>query len=362
MEVKKFSDFKEESLNEEFIMPIIKGALGKLANLFAGPFKNLIGDIKNMFNPDDPTSIKNIIMTKFNQAVDAAQKGIPSVSNANDLVDIVNKITDELTAFSLGLNKDVEGALGKQKAPKFDKVAQAVLLGNKEADWAGIIGLLNPDKAAKALKDLGQPAGRRVDKWKYSDVMYKDALAEAAKANSAGGTGAQLKAQVAASIKFIDAMQKEVKTMLDKELSNEEIEKIYNQGGPQYKVGDMVTYLLQDKKPEWDKLDDNAKKNLTAEPAKSLVGTGKIENIEGNEYSIVYGDNKRTKKAANEIVGKSGGGEESQSSTKLHTILGDMKGDEEKMSAILKFSEFVKDPNNKTKAEDLIKQIPGGGA
>ena len=358
MEVKKFSDFREESVNEEFLMPAIKGALGKLANLFAGPFKNLMGDIKNMFNPDDPTSIKNIIMAEFNKAVDAAQKSIPTLAGENDVDTVMDTMVNDLVAFGIGLNKDVEGALGKQKAPKFDKVAQAVLLGNKEADWSGIIGLLDPNKAAEGLKKIGQPAGRRVDKWKYSNVMYKEALNNAAKNNTADPK----KAKKDAAIKFIDAMQKEVKTMLDKELSNEEIEKIYNQGGPQYKVGDMVTYLLQDKKPEWDKLDDNAKKNLTAEPAKSLVGTGKIEKIEGNEYTIVYGNNQRTKKAANEIVGKSGGGEESQSATKLHTLLADMKGDEEKMSAVLKFSEFVKDPNNKTKAEELIKQIPGGGA
>jgi hypothetical protein len=358
MEVKKFSDFREESVNEEFLMPIIKGALGKLGNLFAGPFKNLIGDIKNMFNPDEPTSIKNIIMAEFNKAVDAAQKSIPTLDGENDVDGVMGSIVDALVTFSVGLNKDVEGALGMEKAPKFDKVAQAVLLGNKEADWAGIIGLLDPGKAAKGLKKLGQPAGRRVDKWKYSNAMFKDAINDAAKKNTADPK----KAKKDAAIKFIDAMQKEVKSQLDKELSNDEIQKIYNQGGSQYKVGDTVTYLLQDKKPEWDKLDGNAKKNLTAEPAKSLVGTGKIEKIDGNEYTIVYGDNKRTKKSGNEIVGKSGGEGESNSATKLHTVLADMKGDEEKMSSVLKFSEFVKDPNNKAKAEELIKQIPGGGA
>ena len=158
MEVKKFSDFREESVNEEFLMPIIKGALGKLGNLFAGPFKNLIGDIKNMFNPDEPTSIKNIIMAEFNKAVDAAQKKIGELDGENDLDGVMGSIADALVTFSVGLNKDVEGALGKEKAPKFDKVAQAVLLGNKEADWAGIIGLLDPDKAAKGLKDIGQSA------------------------------------------------------------------------------------------------------------------------------------------------------------------------------------------------------------
>jgi hypothetical protein len=356
MEVKKFSDFKDESVNEEFLMPIIKGALGKLGNLFAGPFKNLIGDIKNMFNPDEPTSIKNIIMSEFNKAVDAAQKSIPTLAGENDVDGVMDTMVNDLVTFSVGLNKDVEGALGKEKAPKFDKVAQAVLLGNKEADWAGIIGLLDPNKAAEGLKKLGQPAGRRVDKWKYSNVMFKEAINNAAKNNTADPK----KAKKDAAIKFIDAMQKEVKSQLDKELSNDEIQKIYNQGGSQYKVGDTVTYLLKDKKPEWDKLDGNAKKNLTAEPAKSLVGTGSIESEKGGNYHIKTPSGKYTDKTANEIVGK-GGGEEAQSATKLHTVLADMKGDEEKMSAVLKFSEFVKDPNNKTKAEEIIKQIPGGG-
>ena len=62
-------------------------------------------------------------------------------------------------------------------------------------------------------------------------------------------------------------MQKDIVNQLNKEFSEEEVKKIYNDArkkagqGPEYKVDDQVIYLLKNKKREdWDKLTDDQKK------------------------------------------------------------------------------------------------------
>ena len=148
MEILKFSN--HQKLNEEFIGALVKGALGKLFTLFNNAFKDLANDFKTGFQEDDPTTIKDIIIKNFDQAVDGAQKEINTLKSDGDILGIMDNMVTNLTQLGNGLAKDVEGALGKEKVKPVESIAKAIILGRKEADFVGIVGVLDP--AAGILK------------------------------------------------------------------------------------------------------------------------------------------------------------------------------------------------------------------
>lgn len=199
-----------EPINEEFIGKLIKGALSKLFQAFSAPFKDLIDDIKKSFKEDDPNSIKNIILTNLNQAIDSAQKLIRSndIKSVTDVEAIIENFQTTLVDLSNSIGKDFGSAIGdKGKASAASEVAKAVLVGNKEAGWKGIIGL---------LKDPN---------YKYSVQGYRNAIQLAIKGKA---DNQQLKLAQDASSKFFDAFQKDLTLQINKELTEEELKKIYD--------------------------------------------------------------------------------------------------------------------------------------
>ena len=129
MEIVKFTDYKK--VNEEFIGALVKGALGKLFNLFNNAFKDLSNDFKTGFKEDDPTTIKDIIIKNFDQAIDGAQKEVNNLKSDGDILSIMDNMVTSLTQLGNGLAKDVEGALGKEKVKPVDAIAKAIILGSK---------------------------------------------------------------------------------------------------------------------------------------------------------------------------------------------------------------------------------------
>jgi len=83
MQVEKFSEYSK--INEEFIGGLIKGALGKLFNLFSNAFKDLGADFKAIFKEDDPSTIKDIVIKNVDQAVDGGQKEIANLKSDGDI-------------------------------------------------------------------------------------------------------------------------------------------------------------------------------------------------------------------------------------------------------------------------------------
>lgn len=201
-----------EPINEEFIGKLIKGALSKLFQAFSAPFKDLVDDIKKSFKEDDPNSIKNIILTNLNQAIDAAQKLIRSndIKGVTDVEAIIENFQTTLVDLSNSIGKDFGAAIGdKGKASAASEVAKAVLIGNKEAGWKGIIGL---------LKDPN---------YKYSVQGYRNTIQAAIKGKA---DNQQLKLAQDASSKFFDSFQKDLTLQINKELTEEELKKIYDDG------------------------------------------------------------------------------------------------------------------------------------
>lgn len=355
--IRKFESFrnnKVDRVNEEFILGAIKGALGSVMAAFGNTFKDFSNDFKKMFKEDDPNSIKSIIMTNFNQAVDGAQKKLGDKSvdepSVNGLMDM---ITTDLAKLADGLDKDLVAALGKDKVSGPKDVAKAILIGNKEAKWAGIVGLLDPSKGKSGLQT----------NYKYSKVAYEAALTTAAKASP----NDTLKARKDAANKFLDNMQKDIQSQLDKEFSEEEIQKVYDdakkkagQGGTEYVVGDNVIYLLKDKKKEdWDKLTDDQKKLPNDAPANTLVGVKVINKIEGDNITFLDKDNKPFTKTKDEIISKAED-TRSEDAKKAAESLGKIKNDPDKMKKVATFSDFLQDEKNKDKVAEIEKLMTPG--
>lgn len=348
--IKEYKSFNQ--INEEFVFSAIKGSLAKVMQAFSNTFKDFANDFKKEFKPDDPNSIKNIILTNFNQAVDGAQKMLGGNEvDENGVNSLMNTMVDNLVALANGLDKDVDTALGKDKSAGAKAIAKAILLGSKEAQWAGIVGLLDPAKGKSGIKTT----------YKYSKVAYEKVLTDA---GSKGGSNA-LKARKDAAAKFLDNMQKDIVNQLNKEFSEEEVKKIYNDtmkkagNGPEYKEGDQVIYLLKDKTmDDWNKLNDNQKKNPKEKPASDIVGIGKIQKIQDDKITIEYTEGKTTEKSTSEIISRLEV-DENEEAKKAAESLGKIKQDPEKMKKVATFSDFIQDEKNKDKVAEIEKIMTG---
>ena len=349
--VRNFESFRNnkglEPVNEEFVLGLLKGALSKVMAAFGNTFKDMVNDFKNAFKADDPNSIKGIIMTNFNQAVDGAQKNLndKAVDEAG-VTDMMNKMIDSLVGLATGIDKDIDTAVGKDKSAGAKAVAKAIILGSKEAAWAGIVGLLDPTKGKSGMKTT----------YKYSKMNYDLSLAKLP----------DLKAKKAAASKFLDNMQKDIQAQLDKEFSEEEIQKLYDdsmdkakQGGGDdeeilkaYGVKTFDELVKKQVSYKRDDFDDNKKPEEQAD----MIATGELRKVDGDNLTI-YNDKikKEIKKEKADLLApaKAAGQED------LVKTLGDLKT--KNAQSIPKLNDIAKlyaDPvANKAKIEAIEKEL-----
>lgn len=336
MEIYNFKKYTK--INEEFVGSLIQGALGKLFNAFKSAFKDLSNDFKSTFKEDDLSSIKDVVLKNVDQAMDSGQKSISALKSDGDVLGIMDNVVNSLIELSNNLNKDVETALGKEKAKPVEAIAKAILMGNKEADWVGIVGCLDPTQGI-TKKDINYNFSKK----KYVEEVNK---------------GKNLKEKQNIATKFFDNFQKSIKSELDKGFTDEELKNVYSKimGGDaktDYKEGDTVIYLRKGKKKE----EYDPKK--PAEKQSKIVGIKKIDKIEGDKVFFSDRGGEQFIKTLVEIIGKSEdqGGENAK---KAAEILGKIKTDEEKMSKVVKFSEFLLDDKNKNKLGEIEKIMQGG--
>lgn len=353
MEIKKFQDF--ERVNEKFIAGLIKGALGKLFSVFNNAFKDLTNDFKSGFKQDDLGSIKDIVMKNVDQAVDGAQTVLKELPAGGDLDEIMNNMVTSLVDLGNGLTKDVEGAFGKKNSAPIAEVAKSILLGNKDADWVGIVGALDP--AAGLLK---------------KDINYNFSKKKYVLAVNQGKDFEDKKKKATA---FFDNMQKSLKEELEKGFTDQEVKTFYDKtktatGGVEgemdyVKLKDLfdkktpVIYLLKGKKKE--EYDPKKKPEEQAD----VVGVKPINSVNDKNApdSVVFLDKNGKpiiKKSYAEIIGPvvavAGA-----NAKKVADSLGKIKADEEKMGKVAKYADFVQNPANKPKVDEIDK-IMGGGA
>ena len=343
-----------ETLNEEFVGGLIKGALSKLFNLFSEPFKDLANDIKKMFKEDDLGTVKDIIMTNFNQAIDSAQKEIPKINEEGALTDIMPKMIEQLVNLANNIEKDVTQGLGKDKTTPFTNAAKAVILGNKEAKWPGLVGALDPNNAT-ALKFNG---GQKIN-YKFNKAAYDKALTDA----GAKGGANVLKAKKDAATKFFDALQKDVANYIERELTDDELKDIYSKAGGKPEGGDdanlLKSYGVEKKEDlvgkevryKTKKFDNNKK----PEEQPDNIGKLKVLSVEEDGLKL---DGKEADfvKKMNDILPAESAGENAK---KAAEVLGKIKTDEPKMAKVTKFAEFLQDEKNKDKIAEIEKLMSG---
>lgn len=349
--VRTFESFRNNKglkpVNEEFVLGLLKGALSKVMAAFGNTFKDMANDFKNAFKSDDPNSIKGIIMTNFNQAVDGAQKGLnDKIVDEAGVTDMMNKMIDSLVGLATGIDKDIDTAVGKDKSAGAKAVAKAIILGSKEAAWAGIVGLLDPTKGKSGIKTT----------YKYSKMNYDLSLAKLP----------DLKAKKTAASKFLDNMQKDIQSQLDKEFSEEEIKKLYDdsmakakQGGGDdeeilkaYGVETFDELVKKQVSYKRDDFDDNKKPEEQAD----MIATGELRKVDGDNLTI-YNDKikKEIKKAKEDLLApaKVAGQED------LVKTLGDLKT--KNADSIPKLNDIAKlyaDPTaNKAKIDAIEKEL-----
>jgi hypothetical protein len=372
MEIEKFSRFKEsELIKEEFIIKAIKGALSKLANFFAAPFKDLAKDFKDMFKEDEPNSLVNVIMTNFNQAIDASQKEINNIQDETAIIGIMDNFCTNLIDLANNIGKDIETALGKGKSKAVVELSKAIILGNKQIDFVGIVGLLDPMKGL-TKKDV---------KYKFSKQFYITEL----------NKGKDLKSKKAIAMKFLDNFQVDLKKRIAVDVTPEEMEELYKTLKEQTGVkeegkiildwGDVEIELkavegekglykvlksgskvlvVEEGKDITAKISGTAKKGQRVKLTELSKG-GTPLNIKGKpEYEtgalgrIVVNDKEVEEHVFSE-------GDTGEGVKKAQEALGKIKNDSDKLGKVAKFAEFIQDEKNKDKVEEIIKQMSGEG-
>ncbi len=330
--IKTYQSYKESSINEEFIGGLVKGALSKLFQAFSAPFKDLVNDIKTMFKEEDPNSVKNIVMTNLNQAIDGAQKSIREIKTEGDVLNIMSQFITSLTELANGIGKDFENAIkDKTKSTGATDVAKAIIMGDEQADWDGIVGLLSDPK------------------YLYSKAKYEEGLS---KINAQGkGADQVLKMKQNYASKFFDEFQKNITNELNKQLSKDEIEKIYNDSLK--KGGVSNKYTLEDlQKFKNDEVivryklkgyDNNKKPELQ----ENEIGTKKIEEVDANRQKVIFiGKNGiRIEKNFSDILGPENNPQKTNVAEDLKKELGEIKNDGEKMGMVKDLTDMIKDPN-----------------
>ena len=358
MEIKKFDDYQR--LNEEAIFDMIKGALGKLFNLFAAPFKDLANDIKKLFKESDLGTVKDIILSNFNQAIDAAQKEIPNIKENSALNDLLPKMLEQLAKLGTNIDKDVINALGKDKGPAFAAAAKAVILGSKSANWPGIVGIIDPgNEVAKKY------SGGVVDtQFKFPRKEYERLLAESDKKNIKKSDQEKLKLKIPIASKYFDGLQKEMTSYIEKALTDKELVDIYNKAGGKATDAQSDVELLKSygvtKKEELvgkevrykTKQFDDKKK-----PEEQKDNIGKLKVLKVTPDGLFFdGEKEDFEKKMSEILPAESSGENAK---KAAEVLAKIKTDEEKMGKVVKYAEFIQNDANKAKIEEIEKILSG---
>ena len=196
--------------------------------------------------------------------------------------------------------------------------------------------------------------------YKYSKLEYGKAIALVA----------DLPGKKSAAIKFLDSMQADIKNQLDKEFSEDEINKIYNdsmkkagQSNISFIVGDSVIYKREKfNEEEWKKLTPEDKKKLTEGKMKELIdkemiGLKKVSKIEGDKVSFEGADFTKDKK---DILGKSEFEVRAEGQEDLTKKLGELKTKKpDDIKKVSSFVDFISKEENKDKIEQIDKILNG---
>lgn len=334
--IRNYESYKSSiKINEKFIGDSIKGILSKLFG--SESLKNITNDIKKSFKENDPNSVKGIIITNFNKSIDEVKKILrnKNISKPEDIINIIDDFTNNLTSIANNLIKDSDTESGSKNGSKM--IAKAILLGDKEANWDGLIGLINNEK------------------YKYSKTKYINELNKIIKN---GGQDMISSCQKFAS-NFFDSLQKDISLQLNTNLSEEEMIKIFNNANKI--TNNQITFDFNKLKYFHDKkipvrykmngYDDNKKPE---DQKDGVIGIKLIDSVDNQGGVIFKGENGTFKKKYSDILGPK---EQNDINKNLAIELGKIKNNKEKMENISNYVNFLQTaPKDKVaEVENLIK-------
>lgn len=350
---------KEEQVNEELLSGIL--------NFFKNLWTKAIEDIKklgekptmkqldqwietNSFNPNSPNYI-------FKSIIDDFKKKIDNDINDQDCLSLIDSILDPET-----------GAMGKQGLQSFyDGLLKVFGKNLAPVNTIEYYFTSARNRAIKDYKYAGGPDNGKVDQAKKNlDLKNMDHLPDLKKLLI---VAKDPKSKKQATINWVE------KTLLPRmlkyiqEVNPEDVKKYLESKGinedssSEFKVGDTVIYKREKfKSDEWVMISDEDKKKIEEGKIKEMInqemiGIKKISKIENN---IVSFENAEFTKPLNDILMKIDINEQkSEDAKKTSELLGKIKDDPIKMKQILNYTEFIQDPNNKDKIDEIEKIITG---
>lgn len=316
--IKKF----EDHINEEFVGNLLaaaKGVFKNFLNALAAPFKELKDEFKKGLKREE-------LKKKIGDMLDSVLKSsIDNINKAEDetaIIQIKDAFQKELDEKIIELDKEVttiKESLIVEGVVKDSIIGGRVLLNVVKSKIDEIKN--EYDKKFSAAKDLSEK--------KKSAIEWIKKVVEDSK-----------------------------KKMLDDNYINGLIEKYKtekNIKGDTFKVGDTVIYLRQGKsKQDWENLSEESKRD----PDKTDVASvKKITKIEGDKYFFTGRDGKEIIKKSSEIIGKAGRDVDTPLNNELKDKLGKIKGDNDKMTKIDKFVDFISNDANKDKLDEIDRLI-----
>jgi hypothetical protein len=353
--IKNFNKFKFKPINEELLGGLVNWfkkiwdkAVQELSKMEDDPNKIKDWVINNALNPKDDTNVFSQVLKEFEKKPTA---------NDQDCLNLIDNLLDPETG-SLGKqgigvllsNKVMQGEELKAKRSMLEyivNISRNKTIIDSKVKFAGgpIDGKVDPKKKNIDLKDITHlPELKKIliaqkdDERKKRDETYKWVI----------------------NI-LIPMTQNYVKSIKEDDIrsyvTKQGIELVSNE----FKEGDIVTYQ-KDKfdKNLWDKLSNDEKKKTNEPPAINLVGVDKIERIEADNIFFKNKEGKEFTKTKDQIIGKAEE-EKGANAQNLAKKLGDIKTDEDKMRKVSNYVDFINNPSNKDKIDE-IEKITGNNA
>lgn len=350
---------REESINEELF--------GGILNFFKNLWNKAVEDIKklgekptmeqldqwieaNSFSPNSSNYI-------FKSIIDEFKKKIDTDINDQDCLSLIDSILDPET-----------GAMGKQGLQSFyDGLLKVFGKNLAPVNTIEYYFTSARNRAIKDYKYAGGPDNGKVDPAKKNlDLKNMDHLPDLKKLLIAA-TDPKSKKQATINwvektllprmLKYIQEVKPEdVKKYLESKGINEEL-------SGEFKVGDTVIYKREKfKSDEWTIISDDDKKKIEEGKIKEMIeqemiGIKKISKIENNIVS--FESTEFTKPLSDILMKIDINGQKSEEAKKTAELLGKIKDDPDKMKQISNYAEFMQDPNNKDKMDEIGKIIDG---
>lgn len=284
--IKNYENFKNDSVNEEFLGSLLAAAKGAFKNFLTGisaPFKSLKDDFKKGLKREE---LKKKISTMLDSLLKTTTDSINKAEDESALSQITLQFTKEFDEKCVEIDKEIQavkeskGNLILEGAIKDGMIAGRVMLGMIKQKAAEI--KMDFDKKLAAAKDLAAKKAVEVQRIKA----------------------------------IVDDFKKKVTNdkYIDEQIAKyEEENKITDDAGGDYKVGDKVVYQgdnWEKNKGEeaWDKLSDDDKKDegkLKELIDKLTVGVKEIKKVEKDFVRFTDVD---WIKNFDEILGKIEGG------------------------------------------------------